>query len=49
MGRDSANKQFEIVLVWKLDRFSPSRLDSATYRAILKHIREHFIPSALND
>jgi DNA invertase Pin-like site-specific DNA recombinase len=36
MVRDSANKQFEIVLVWKLDRFSPGRLDSATYRAILK-------------
>ena len=36
MIRDSAKKQFEIVLVWKLDRFSRNRLDSATYRAILK-------------
>ncbi len=36
MIRDSAKKQFEIVLVWKLDRFSRNRFDSATYRAILK-------------
>jgi len=36
MIRDSAKKQFDIVLVWKLDRFSRSRFDSATYRAILK-------------
>ena len=36
MIRDSAKKQFDVVLVWKLDRFSRSRFDSATYRAILK-------------
>jgi DNA invertase Pin-like site-specific DNA recombinase len=36
MIHDSVNKQFDIVLVWKLDRFSRNRLDSATYRAILK-------------
>jgi len=36
MIRDSARKQFDIVLVWKLDRFSRSRIDSATYRAVLK-------------
>ena len=36
MIRDSAKKQFDVVLVWKLDRFSHSRLDAATYRAILK-------------
>ena len=36
MIRDSAKRQFEVVLVWKLDRFSRNRLDSATYRAILK-------------
>lgn len=35
MIRDSAKKQFDIVLVWKLDRFSRNRLDAATYRAIL--------------
>jgi DNA invertase Pin-like site-specific DNA recombinase len=34
--RDSAKKQFNICLVWKLDRFSRSRIDSATYRAVLK-------------
>ena len=31
MIQDSTNKQFDIVLVWKLDRFSRSRFDSATY------------------
>ena len=36
MIRDSEKKQFDICLVWKLDRFSRSRIDSATYRAILK-------------
>jgi DNA invertase Pin-like site-specific DNA recombinase len=36
MIRDLAKKQFDVVLVWKLDRFSRSRLDSATYRSILK-------------
>ena len=36
MIRDSAKKQFDVVLVWKLDRFARNRFDSATYRAILK-------------
>ena len=36
MISDSSKKQFEVVLVWKLDRFSRSRIDSATYRAILQ-------------
>ena len=36
MIRDSAKKQFDIVLVWKLDRFARNRFDSATYRGILK-------------
>ena len=36
MIRDSSRKQFDIVIVWKLDRFARNRFDSATYRAILK-------------
>ena len=36
MIRDSANGQFETVLVWKLDRFSRDRYDSAQYKHILK-------------
>jgi DNA invertase Pin-like site-specific DNA recombinase len=36
MLRDSAKKQFEIVLVWKLDRFSRSREDSAINKHKLK-------------
>ena len=36
MISDSAKKQFDVVLVWKLDRFSRNRGDSAIYRAVLK-------------
>ncbi len=36
MISDSGKKQFDVVLVWKLDRFSRNRVDSATYRAILR-------------
>ena len=36
MIADSAKKQFEIVLVWKLDRFARNRYDSATYKARLR-------------
>ena len=36
MIRDSAKGQFEVVLVWKLDRFSRDRFDSARYKHKLK-------------
>ncbi len=36
MIADSSKKQFDVVLVWKLDRFARNRVDSATYRAILR-------------
>ncbi|MDR0936622.1 MAG: recombinase family protein [Oscillospiraceae bacterium] len=36
MIADSANKKFEAVLVWKLDRFARNRYDSAMYKAKLK-------------
>lgn len=36
MISDSAKKTFQLVLVYQLDRFARSRLDSATYKAILK-------------
>lgn len=36
MVKDSSHKNFEIVLVWKLDRFARNRYDSAHYKAILK-------------
>ena len=36
MMRDSNKRQFEVVLVWKLDRFSRSRTDSAMNKVILK-------------
>ncbi len=37
MLRDSSKRQFEVVLVWKLDRFSRNRTDSAVNKAILKN------------
>lgn len=36
MIKDSAKRQFDIILVWKLDRFARNRYDSAHYKAILK-------------
>ena len=39
MIRDSAKKQFQFVVVWKLDRFARNRYDSAIYKNILKKNR----------
>lgn len=36
MIKDSSKKQFQIVIVWKLDRFSRNRYDSAHYKHALK-------------
>lgn len=36
MIADAAKKQFDVVIVWKLDRFARNRYDSAMYRAKLK-------------
>lgn len=36
MVRDSAKGRFDIVLVWKLDRFARSRHDSAVYKKVLR-------------
>ena len=36
MIHDSAKKTFDVVIVWKLDRFSRNRYDSAKYKAALK-------------
>ena len=36
MIRDSAKKNFDVVIVWKLDRFARNRYDSAKYKAALK-------------
>ena len=36
MIRDSAKKQFSVVITWKNDRFARSRYDSATYKYKLK-------------
>ena len=36
MIRDAAKRQFQLVIVWKLDRFARNRYDSADYKARLK-------------
>lgn len=36
MIRDSGKHLFDVVLVWKLDRFARNRYDSAHYKSILK-------------
>ena len=36
MIKDSKEKLFDVVLVWKLDRFARNRYDSAQYKTILK-------------
>lgn len=36
MIRDAEKRQFQIVIVWKLDRFARNRYDSAIYKAKLK-------------
>ena len=36
MIKDSAKKGFDVVVVWKLDRFARNRFDSARYKAALK-------------
>ena len=36
MIKDSAKGQFDVVIVWKLDRFARNRYDSLHYKNILK-------------
>ena len=36
MVKDSSSGNFDVVLVWKLDRFARNRYDSAHYKAILR-------------
>jgi hypothetical protein len=36
MIRDSAKHLFDVVIVWKLDRFARNRYDSAHYKAVLR-------------
>ena len=36
MVKDSASGAFDVVLVWKLDRFARNRYDSAHYKSILR-------------
>lgn len=36
MIKDSGKRLFDMVIVWKLDRFARNRYDSARYKATLK-------------
>ena len=43
MIKDSGKKLFDVVLVWKFDRFARNRFDSANYKMILKKNGAHLI------
>ena len=36
MIKDSASGKFEVIIVWKLDRFARNRYDSAHYKSVLR-------------
>ena len=36
MIKDSVAKKFDVVIVWKLDRFARNRFDSAHYKSVLR-------------
>ena len=36
MIKDSSKQKFDIIIVWKLDRFARNRYDSARYKNVLK-------------
>ena len=36
MIKDSGKRLFDMIIVWKLDRFARNRYDSARYKAVLK-------------
>ena len=51
MIADAAKKQFQMVIVWKLDRFARNRYDSAIYKAKLKKygVRVVSVKEAITD
>lgn len=36
MIKDSVKRLFDVIIVWKLDRFARNRFDSAYYKNVLK-------------
>ena len=36
MIKDSASKKFDVIIVWKLDRFARNRYDSAHYKSVMR-------------
>ena len=42
MIKDSGKRLFDIVIVWKLDRFARNRYDSARYKAVLEGYAEYY-------
>lgn len=43
MIKDSNARKFEVILVWKLDRFSRNRYDSAYYKHLLQKNQVHVV------
>ncbi len=48
MIKDSAKQKFDVVIVWKLDRFARNRFDSAHYKNVLKKNKVRVISATEN-
>ena len=48
MIKDSAKQKFNVVIVWKLDRFARNRFDSAHYKSVLKKNKVKVISATEN-
>ena len=48
MIKDSAKQKFNVVIVWKLDRFARNRFDSAHYKSVLKKNKVKVISATKN-
>ena len=44
MIKDSGKRLFDMIIVWKLDRFARNRYDSARYKAALKRTGSRWCP-----
>ena len=48
MIKDSSKQKFDVVIVWKLDRFARNRFDSAHYKNVLKKNKVRVISATEN-
>ena len=48
MVKDSSKQKFNVIIVWKLDRFARNRFDSAHYKSVLKKNKVKVISATEN-